>query len=601
MKKRILSFASLFGLLALLMIFTQKVNADVDYDLDKVDATARVQRDGSLKMHYLIYYDFDSDARGVFYRQNLNKNQKLSNIQVKVNNKEITASKSEENNTYQLTRKSNSYRFKVFHRIMEGDYVKVEYSFRIKNAVTNYKDTAELNFKIIGDGWDEDLNSARATVIFPGKVPSLKAWAHGPLNGYTKVSPNSGKIVMTADNVPGDVGIEVHSIFSPEVTAANKNFVNENKKKKIEKQEAQLAIEANNRRRIKAVIYWVMLAISLFSGIAIIIYAIRVKKFGFHPKKFSEVGHNYEIPDVSPVAAQVLDEDEKPNAKAFTAYLMQLVGKHKIEIEKIKAGVLKHDAYKITLIDESILENDLLRFLFEKVGNGTSFDTHQLRKYKSRKLGKRFDKWSKHEYKLVEKRFFDKEAMEYQSKFKGISIMLIGLSSFLGILVIFLSSGMQMSSVFNVLKWCTILLNVLAFVIAIIAYKRISVYTEDGAIEADKVQGFKKMLKDIGNFKLKDVGDIILWEDILPYAVAFGLSKKVIKQMQIEFPEDEVDRIFVYAPLYVNGSFNNSFESSFESSFSSGISAGSSVSGGSGGFSGGSSGSFGGGSGGEAF
>ena len=160
---------------------------------------------------------------------------------------------------------------------------------------------------------------------------------------------------------------------------------------------------------------------------------------------------------------------------------------------------------------------------------------------------------------------------------------------------------MQMSSVFNVLKWCTILLNVLAFVIAIIAYKRISVYTEDGAIEADKVQGFKKMLKDIGNFKLKDVGDIILWEDILPYAVAFGLSKKVIKQMQIEFPEDEVDRIFVYAPLYVNGSFNNSFESSFESSFSSGISAGSSVSGGSGGFSGGSSGSFGGGSGGGAF
>lgn len=109
------------------------------------------------------------------------------------------------------------------------------------------------------------------------------------------------------------------------------------------------------------------------------------------------------------------------------------------------------------------------------------------------------------------------------------------------------------------------------------------------------------MLDDIGQFKMKDVGDLILWEDIMPYAVAFGLSKKVLKQLKIEFA-DELDAapVLFYSGFYSSSS--DSFEHSFERSFSSAVSTGSSsVSGSSGGFSGGSSGGFGGGSGGGAF
>ena len=54
-------------------------------------------------MQRTIESDFASDAHGVFYKQNLNKNQNLSDIQVKVNNKNISLSNSGQNNTYQLT------------------------------------------------------------------------------------------------------------------------------------------------------------------------------------------------------------------------------------------------------------------------------------------------------------------------------------------------------------------------------------------------------------------------------------------------------------------------------------------------------------------
>lgn len=599
MKRKYLSLITLLSLLSFLTVFTRKVNADVDYSISNIDVVAKVNRDGSLSMHRKINYDFDSDARGLLYRQNLNKNQSLSNIQVKVNGKKVSLSNSEKNNTYQLTKKNKLYRFKVFHQINEDDKVRVEYSYKILSAITNYKDTAELNFKIIGNGWDTDIDYAKATVLFPGKVPDLKAWAHGPLNGQTKVLPKQGKIIMTASNVPGDVGIEVHSIFNSSVTSANMNFVNQNKKKAIERQEAKLATEANKRRQRKSYINWGLAMISLISGIFALVKAFLVKPKGAKPKKEQFLSHNYEIPDVSPVAAQILDRNARPNAKAFTAYLMQLVGQHKIKIEEYKSKHLKKIEYRITLVDDGILKDRLLEFLFKNIGNGESFTTQELRNYTSKKLGKKFDQWSKNHYSLVENRFFDKSVKNYKDKTLGTLILIIAISGISGIFNLFLSDTMP--RVVGSLMWVSFIIFILAVIATVISNTRLSIYTQEGALETDKVRGFKKMLNDIGNFKMKDVGDIILWEDILPYAVAFGLSKKVIKQLKVEFNTEEINNsaVFIYAPLYIN---SDSFEKSFERSFVSGTSAGSSsVSGGSGGFSGGSSGGFGGGSGGGAF
>ena len=104
-------------------------------------------------------------------------------------------------------------------------------------------------------------------------------------------------------------------------------------------------------------------------------------------------------------------------------------------------------------------------------------------------------------------------------------------------------------------------------------------YTTEGQKLRYQIRCFKKMLKDIGKFDLKEVGDIILWEQILPYAVAFDLADRVIDALKFEFGEKAI-------------------EDAFSSALSS---VSSSASGGSGGFSSGSSGGVGGGSGGGAF
>lgn len=600
MKKKVLSLLAFLGVLSLFAVFTQTARADVNYDITDMNVTAKVNRDGSLTMHRKIDYDFDSDAHGVFYQQNLAKKQNLTEVKVKVDGQNVVPSNSGKNNTYQLTRNGKSYRFKVFHRIDEDDNVKVEYSYKILNAITNYKDTAELNFKIIGNGWDTDIDQAKATVIFPGKVKDLKAWAHGPLNGQTQVLPNQGKIIMTVDNLPGDTGVEVHSIFPTSVTSANMNFINQNKKAAIEKQEANLATEANRRRQRNNYINWGLLAVAVISSISVIIVGFFSKKVGYWPRKWRDLAHNYEIPAVSPVAAQILDEADKPDTKAFTAYLMQLAGKHKIKIEDYQSGMRKKTNYRITLVDASLLQDDLLNFLFKKVGDGESFTTKDLRKYTSRKLGKRYEKWRDRQFELVEDAgYIDAEVEERKDNRRTFMVVGIVVSIVLWGIAIF-----RFADVVSVGSFILVgaILLILEFVAFFVGNKRMSIYSEKGALEADQVRGFEKMLDDIGNFKMRDVGDLILWEDIMPYAVAFGLSKKVLKELKIEFSDAELAStpFIAYGPFYSTGS--DSFERSFEHSFSSGASAGaSSVSGGSGGFSGGSSGGFGGGSGGGAF
>lgn len=581
-----------------IIFFTKPVLADVDYDITNVDVTARVNPNGSLAMERRITYDFDDDAHGVFYQQNLADNQELKNPQVRIvsgkNSQPVLANNSHENNTYELSHSDHGYRFKVWHNVSDGDKVTVIYTYEITNAIINWKDTAELNFKIIGDGWDTDLDNVRAEVIFPGPVKDLKAWAHGELSGQISVNPEKGNIIMTASDVSGDEGIEVHSIFPLAVTNQNKNTRTQNHRNYVLEQEARLAREANERRQRSKNLGLAALILSGLLSIVAIIRSLTLKKSGVKPKKEKQLPRIYDIPAVSPVTAEILDTDDKPSSKALTAYLMELAVQKKIKIDPIK--VRRKTYYEISLLDQNILESSsLLKYLFDNVGDGQSFTTYKLKKHRSSKLGKIFAKWQKEKVQEADQAgFFDKKIESKKSNNLILMIILLVLSG-IGIIGAFFSSE-GTASLFVI----AIILLGLAVTLAIYSNQKLSPYTAKGAEETNKVRGFKKMLDEIGNFKMREVGELALWEEIMPYAVALGVSKKVLKQLKLEFA-DEIDdtNLIFWGAFYSDG--RDGFASNFNSSFDSGANLTSSASGASGGFSGGSSGGFGGGSGGGAF
>lgn len=296
--------------------------------------------------------------------------------------------------------------------------------------------------------------------------------------------------------------------------------------------------------------------------------------------------HNYEIPDVDPITAQILDKGNYPNTHAFTAYLTKLAGKNRVKIEK-----LKRKNYQISLIDPTVKkESDFLKIIFDDVGNGQSFTTKELKKAD---LSDEFTDWQNEMFTRVENNNLINE--EYEDKYeKGCKYRrwVVVFS-----IILFVASFIFANMAFW-LPFIFLILGIFNAIIYVLFKKQNSIYTANGAEETNKIRGFKKMLEDIGNFKMKDVGELIFWEDVMPYAVAFGLSKKVIKQLKVEFSNAELETVFPVTSYYwYSGGFENSFNSSLES----GTGLNSSTSGSSGGFSGGSSGGFGGGSGGGAF
>ncbi|MGV0057463.1 DUF2207 family protein [Lactobacillus gasseri] len=598
MKKLFHLIIGMIMLIALTIIFTKPALADVDYDITNVDVTAHVNTNGSLLMERRIIYKFDDDAHGVFYQQNLTNNQELKNQQVRIisgkNSQPVVQSDSHANNTYELSHGDHGYRFKVWHNVTDGDKFTVIYTYEITNAIINWKDTAELNFKIIGDGWDTDLDNVRVGIFFPGPVKDLKAWAHGDLSGQITVNPEKGNIIMTAANVSGNEGIEVHSLFPTAVTSQNKNIRDQNHKKYVLNQEAKFAREANERRQRSRIFGLGALALSGLFSLFIIIKSFTLKKSGVKPKKEKQLPRNYDLPRVSPVMAEILDIDNKPSSRSLTAYLMELAVQKRIEIDPVK--VRRKTYYKISLTDKDLEDEvPLIRYLFNKVGDGKSFTTYELKKHRSSKLSKIFASWQKQKkQEAVSAGFLDKQIESKKDTNLVLMIILLVLSG-AGIIAAFFSSegaaGLFIAAV--------ILIGV-AILATIYSNKKLSPYTDKGAEATNQVRGFKKMLDEIGNFKMREVGEMPLWEKIMPYAVALGVSKKVLKQLKIEFA-DEIDdaNILFWGPFYSSG--QDGFASNFNSSFNSGANLNSSASGGSGGFSGGSSGGFGGGSGGGAF
>lgn len=239
---------------ALLLLFhLQAIKAAGSYEITGYNATADILEDGSIELTQKITYAFDGDFNGVYYDQNLTKIKQLSDVFVAVTQAGQTTTLKEAttgaNNTYQLLQEADKLRIKVFHKVSDED-VTLTYRYKLTGLITNYRDTAELNWKILGAGWDEPVQNIKVTLNLPTRPQNeLQAWTHGPLTGYTAVDKKQGKVTLTLAELPTDQFLETHLLFPTAVTAKNPQFVDKDAKQSIQRSEAALAKAANEKRK----------------------------------------------------------------------------------------------------------------------------------------------------------------------------------------------------------------------------------------------------------------------------------------------------------------------------------------------------------------
>ncbi|VDG33512.1 hypothetical protein MUDAN_DOGOELCO_02678 [Lactiplantibacillus mudanjiangensis] len=581
--------------------------AHADYTINHYNVHIDVQKNGNAKVTQAMTYEFDDDYHGVFNVQDLRglKGAQVEQVTSRLNQGKsqiAQANQTGANNTYQLTKTSKQMRFKLYRQVSDGDQLQVTYRYRLNGVVTNYADTAELNWKIIGTGWDVALKNVKLTVQLPAKkITALQAWTHGPLAGQTQVNRQAGRVVMTVARNPANQFVESHLVFPTSVTATNSRTSSKKRLAAVRKQEAALAKAANQRRQrrqlIRRVIYGAAVG-SLMMALIGIWWWLRRHPANRHQRPIP-INHSFEVPAVTPAVAQSLWRTRRPDTRALAAEILQAAANRELTITTEPGR--KQPIVVLTKLKP--LTNSFLATCFEKVTASETLTLSQLKAFgekdKQGRLNDWFDDW---QWSV------DQEVTDYQDMNNyALTRNWLGFGWLITVLsLVVTGTGWLISPKVSLMSGAVTGIVAVAFwILALTKYRQIAINTDEGLILVNQINGFRQMLKDIGHFNTAEIGDLVLWEAILPYATAFGLAETVAAKLQVDFGTEALaSGLLIYYPLFYGDLGGLDLSGTLGDSLSGALSASStasSPSGDSGGFSGGSSGGFGGGSGGGAF
>ena len=607
-----------------------------------------LDKDGSANFEERLTYNFYGKFNGVTRDVDFSLTKGLKDKKVYVmengNLKEVQLNSSNSLDdtgnpgTYNFIEEGTLARFKIFEASKNQEKTFV-IKYKLIDAVTKYKDTAEFNRKVVGTEWQTRLDNIKIKITLPSGATKeeLKVFAHGPLIGESSILDSSNVEFRVPTVSPGTF-IETLVLFPIKLVPGSSNIVSENALPRIMANEATLAAKSNKtREEAREYEKWriqndikkqeqrdfdllqrrsignplAILLILLWFPIIISIYQKYDKKLkhNFQGKYYRELPGEY-----TPAEMSVLMSFGTVNTRDVMATLMDLTRKKQLLISQSKVNKKgffnskEINQYTITLNEKapSITlkkhEEFLINWFIGKIGNGNYVVLDEIKNYvkeKSNALEFKadYDKWVTFVREEADKNIFFDQTCKKGTKLgvlAGFAYLLIGAA------IAFL--------LLTPIAVALIIQGIILVVFGVLIKRRTAYGNEQYAMW----QAFKNFLKDFSRLDKAELPSIILWEHYLVYAVSLGVAKEVIKQLPIVFRDEDLNNThltYMYGAHYgYFGGFTAMFDDTIHTvqgaistAQSVASSQNSSSSGGGGGFSGGSSGGGGGGGGGGAF
>lgn len=558
----------------LILLFPQKAQADdVQYSIPKVDIDAQIQTDGSLKMTTKVTYHFDSNAHGVHYYHSLTGKQKLlsPSVKVKINHGKWktypdTSQETGDSHNYQMAPNGT---FTVNDpNIKTGDTINVLYKFLVTNAVINWQDTSELSMTMLGKNTSVDIDNVKIWLSFANKnfneannYLEVYSWTNsGNPAGKVDVNVPNRTATVSAKNFSADSSLVLHALFPLAYTVSNKNVKDQAHLAQAKEDEQKQMHKYQRKQFFKAALLFLLVALFGVGLIYLIKKAFFDKPLGLPIAKLPKHIHTFEIPTVDPVIAQVLTTGEDPDSEAFVGQITQFIAQDKLKITK-----LSRKNYQLDVVDKNVLnESSLLKATF--VEARTNMRTVTTRKIKRTHLQAEASYWRQTMMRKAARMGLVinyKEREKVQNTAKQLKAL-----SFFAIIAAILIAVFSRADYRWVLVGILLTFAIAARIIRIFYNRRVGILTEKGAEMSQQIISFKNALNDIGKFSRRDLPELPLWEDIMPYAVSFGISKKVLKKLKFKFKDESDSPIFDISDWYISGTnyLSNTYDSSFTTS-----------------------------------
>ena len=535
------------------------VSFAASFRIEKLDIEANLQKDGSMVVSEAVTYDID-EINGVYFDIDAKGFGELEYIQV-FEDDSTGGFKEVDSSNYEVSVSDELYRIKLYSK-NHNNRRTFKFVYKLPEAITVYDDVAQFNRKMVGQEWQQGINYITAKVIIPVSASydnsNILVFGHGPLTG--EVDKEGNTVIYKLNNYyPGDF-LEAHILMEPEIFSEyNKSkIVHKDMKQKLLDMEAKLADEANAERdkaiRQQEMINKVFEKPGLIFGVlssiwGALMYYIHVIFKRKNKVKNSVGKYLRELPDNSSPALVGGFMTNSINDNEILATIVDLVRRKVLTLENSD----KNSIIILTGSTENLSaqEKDIVDIYINDFGDGKSLDLKSFGFFQKvpMSVARKFEKW---------RALIQSEMNRKNLTYQGLGCL--GVLFFAFFPMIFTFAGLVLGMITGNKMF---LLIVVMGIILFISGARARYPRKELAEAKDKWQAFKNFLSDYSQLEEAKITSVHLWEQYFVYAVALGISEKVVKAYKKALDMGVINDVqgvnsLAYSPIF-NPMFSRSF------------------------------------------
>ena len=535
------------------------VSFAASFRIEKLDIEANLQKDGSMVVSEAVTYDID-EINGVYFDIDAKGFGELQYIQV-FEDDSTGGFKEVDSSNYEVSVSDELYRIKLYSK-NHNNRRTFKFVYKLPEAITVYDDVAQFNRKMVGQEWQQGINYITAKVIIPVSASydnsNILVFGHGPLTG--EVDKEGNTVVYRLNNYyPGDF-LEAHILMEPEIFSEyNKSkIVHKDMKQKLLDMEAKFADEANAERdkaiRQQEMINKVFEKPGLIFGVlssiwGALMYYIHVIFKRKNKVKNSVGKYLRELPDNSSPALVGGFMTNSINDNEILATIVDLVRRKVLTLEnsdKNSIIILTGSTENLSAQEKAIVDIYINDF-----GDGKSLDLKSFGFFQKvpMSVARKFEKW-----RAMVQSEMNRKNLTYQG------LGCLGVIFFAFFPMIFTFVGLVIGMITgNKMFLLIVVMGIILFVSGAKAkYPR-----KELAEAKDKWQAFKNFLSDYSQLEEAKITSVHLWEQYFVYAVALGVSEKVVKAYKKALDMGVINDVqgvnsLAYSPIF-NPMFSRSF------------------------------------------
>ena len=539
------------------------VSFAASFRIEKLDIEANLQKDGSMVVSEAVTYDID-EINGVYFDIDAKGYGGITSLQVFEDEghyeDNVISYREVDPVNYEVTENDGVYRIKLYSRNYNNIRT-FKFVYTLPEAIRVYDDVAQLNRKMVGKDWQQGISTVRVNIEIPVSTSydnsNILVFGHGPLTGEVDKEENT-VFYKLDDYYPGDF-LEAHILMEPEIFSEydKSKIIHKDMKQELLDMEARLADEANAERENALRREQRLQKISsnakpIMGGIAsiwaVLMYYIHVI-FKRKNKVKDDIKYLRDLPDDSSPALVGGVITKSVNDNEILATIVDLIRRKVLTLDTSDTKTI------ITLTGSteklSAQENTIIDIYINDFGDGKSLDLKSFGFFQKvpMKTAKKFERWSN--YIISE---MNRKGLVYQHMGCGAIFIFVLIS-----IIIAFGSIIQAILTENPIFMLGMPLGAILFISTVAAESPSKKLAETKS----KWQALKNFLSDYSQLEEAKITSIHLWEQYFVYAIALGVSDKVVKaykkalDMGIISDVEGVNSL-AYSPIF-NPMFSRSF------------------------------------------